>query len=141
MKMKMAVTLGVTQMCFGIILSLTNHVYFTTGLAVYFEFIPRMVFMLSTFGYMVFMILYKWCVDWSAPGAGAPPNLIQTMISMFLSPGSVDPAKQLYAGQAASRPSSSSAPSSPCPSSSSLSPTRTSAARQKGAGLPLRRTP
>ena len=100
MKMKMAVTLGVTQMCFGIILSLTNHVYFNDRLAVYFEFIPRMVFMLSTFGYMVFMILYKWCVDWSAPGAGAPPNLIQTMISMFLSPGSVDPAKQLYAGQA-----------------------------------------
>ena len=100
MKMKMAVTLGVTQMLFGIILSLSNHLYFRDMLSVYFEFIPRMIFMLSTFGYMVFMILYKWCVDWSAPGMNPPPNLIQTMISMFLAPGSVDPAKQLYAGQA-----------------------------------------
>ena len=100
MKMKMAVTLGVTQMIFGICLSLSNHLYFKDHLSVYFEFIPRMVFMLSTFGYMVFMILLKWTIDWSQPSAGGPPNLIQTMIAMFLSPGTVDPAKQLYAGQA-----------------------------------------
>ena len=60
MKMKMAVTLGVTQMIFGILLSLSNHLYFKDYLSVFFEFIPRMVFMLSTFGYMVFMILLKW---------------------------------------------------------------------------------
>ena len=59
MKMKMAVTLGVTQMIFGIFLSLSNHLYFHDRLAVYFEFIPRIVFMLSTFGYMVLMILIK----------------------------------------------------------------------------------
>ena len=60
MKMKMAVSIGVTQMTFGILLSLSNHLYFHDTVSVYLEFIPRMVFMLSTFGYMVFMILYKW---------------------------------------------------------------------------------
>ena len=59
MKMKMAVTLGVSQMIFGILLGLSNDLYFNDWIAVYWEFIPRMVFMLSTFGYMVFMILYK----------------------------------------------------------------------------------
>jgi len=43
-------------------------------------------------------VLFKWCQDWDV--RGNPPNLIQTMISMFLSPGSVDPDKQLYEGQA-----------------------------------------
>src|SRR4051812_15771421 len=44
------------------------------------------------------MILYKWCQDWNV--RGNPPNLIQTMIAMFLSPGSIDADKQLYEGQA-----------------------------------------
>jgi hypothetical protein len=29
-----------------------------------FEFIPRLTFMLSTFGYMIFLIIYKFTVDW-----------------------------------------------------------------------------
>ena len=59
MKMKMAVTLGVSQMIFGILLGLSNDLYFNDWISVWWEFIPRMVFMLCTFGYMVFMILYK----------------------------------------------------------------------------------
>jgi V-type H+-transporting ATPase subunit a len=48
---------------------------------------------------MIFMIIFKWCVDWTVPGRN-PPNLIQTMIQMFLSPGNVPADKQLYSGQA-----------------------------------------
>lgn len=99
LKMKLSVILGVSQMTFGIILSLFNHVYFHDSYAIWFEFIPQLVFMLSTFGYMVFMIFYKFCIDWRQPGAGNPPNLIQTMINMFLSPGSVKESDQLYPGQ------------------------------------------
>ena len=42
------------------------------------------------------------CTDWLTFGYGSqrdPPNLIQSMINMFLSPLTVDSAKQLYAGQ------------------------------------------
>ena len=59
-----------------------------------------MLFMLCTFGYMIFLIVFKFCVDWSS-SARAAPNLVQTMIAMFLAPGSVDEDKILYEGQAA----------------------------------------
>merc|ERR1719273_15398 len=85
MKMKLAVTLGVMQMSFGIILGLTNDVYHGDVLSVLFTFIPRITFMFCTFGYMIFMIIYKFFIDWSGNEANAP-NLIQTMIKMFLSP-------------------------------------------------------
>jgi V-type H+-transporting ATPase subunit a len=99
MKMKLSVTLGVTQMLFGICIGALNNLYFRNSLAFYFEFIPRITFMLCTFGYMVFLIVYKFCIDWHATDS-APPNLVQTMIAMFLSPGHVEADKQLYSGQA-----------------------------------------
>jgi len=96
------VLLGVTQMTFGLFLLASNHFYFNDKLGLYFEFIPRFVFLMATFGYMDFMIIYKWCTDWLTFGYGSqrdPPNLIQSMINMFLSPLTVDSAKQLYSGQ------------------------------------------
>lgn len=96
-KMKLAVILGVIQMLFGVMLSVFNHVYFKDWPAIIFEFIPRMIFLLCTFGYMDFMIIYKWCLDWSN-NSGDAPSLIQTMIHMFLNPGSIDHA--LYESQA-----------------------------------------
>jgi len=83
-KMKMAVTIGVIQMSFGILLGLSNDCFFKDKLSIIFEFIPRILFMLCTFGYMIFMIVYKMCIDWTGK---KPPNIIQTMIKMFLSPG------------------------------------------------------
>jgi len=97
MKMKLAVTLGVTQMVFGIALGAMNDIYFKDWMALIFEFTPRLVFILCTFGYMVFIIILKMCTSW---GEGtSPPLLIQTMIQMFLSPGSVSKEDQLYEGQ------------------------------------------
>jgi len=108
MKMKLAVTLGVVQMSFGICLGALNDVHFGDKLAILFEFLPRIVFIMATFGYMVFIIIFKACIDWnhcSDPDVHGscrqPPLLIQTMINMFLSPGSVKPEDKLYEGQAA----------------------------------------
>ena len=56
LKMKMAVILGVCHMLFGIVLSLFNFLYFNDKLAVWWEFVPKLVFMLSTFGYMIWMV-------------------------------------------------------------------------------------
>mmetsp|Transcript_18067 Transcript_18067/g.27098 ORF Transcript_18067/g.27098 Transcript_18067/m.27098 type:complete len:862 (-) Transcript_18067:165-2750(-) len=99
LKMKLSVILGVTQMTFGISLGALNHIREKDWLGLYFEWIPRMLFMICTFGYMIGIIIYKWCVDWDT-SPRAPPNLIQTMIKMFLSPGSVDKDMELYDGQA-----------------------------------------
>ena len=100
LKMKLAVFLGVIHMVFGIFISLCNHIYFKDTLAIFFEFLPRLLFMLCTFGYMVAIIIIKWSQNWSFDGAD-PPNLIQTMIDMVLKPGTVDESKQLFEGQGA----------------------------------------
>lgn len=98
LKMKMAVILGVVQMTWGIILSLFNHVYFGEHSHIWFMWLPEMVFLLGTFGYMDVMIIGKWCIDWSARMADnlSPPSLLETMTGFFLSPGSVEADKFIF---------------------------------------------
>jgi V-type H+-transporting ATPase subunit a len=100
LKMKMSVSLGVVQMSFGVIISLFNKMHFGDTLGVFTEFIPQILFMLCLFGYMIFLIIFKWSIDWSDPAElRQPPNLIQTMMNMVLKPGQVDPKFQMYEGQ------------------------------------------
>ncbi|KAI9187711.1 H(+)-transporting V0 sector ATPase subunit a [Blastocladiella emersonii ATCC 22665] len=98
-KMKMSIVLGVIHMTFATFLSLANHLHFKKRINVYTMFIPQVLFMQAIFGYLVVCIIYKWAVDWNAPGANSPPGLLNMLIFMFLSPGSVKPAEQLYPGQ------------------------------------------
>jgi len=83
-------------MTFGIILSLFNHQFYKDKISIYNEFIPQVLFLESIFGYLVLCILYKWSVPWdNAP----PPSLLNMLIDMFLSPGTIKPNGRLYAGQ------------------------------------------
>ena len=86
-------------MSFAICLQVPNHLHFKKYLNLYAEFIPQILFMWSIFGYLVICIIYKWSVDWSQ-SATSPPGLLNMLIYMFLSPGSITPGTQLYAGQA-----------------------------------------
>ena len=85
-------------MSFAICLQVPNHIHFRKPLNIYAEFIPQILFMWSIFGYLLVCIIYKWSVDWSQ-SATSPPGLLNMLIYMFLSPGTVDPQSQLYAGQ------------------------------------------
>jgi V-type H+-transporting ATPase subunit a len=87
-------------MSFAICLQVPNHLRFKDYRSIYAEFIPQMLFMQSIFGYLVVCIIYKWSVDWSQPGLVSPPGLLNMLIYMFLSPGTVNPEEQLYPGQA-----------------------------------------
>lgn len=106
LKMKLSIIFGVTQMCLGIVMSAFNFVHFKKRLEFYFEFIPQLIFMLSIFGYMCFLIFLKWNTDFltSPPptleGAAAP-SILNLMIQMFLSPtpSNFKPAFHLYGGQ------------------------------------------
>jgi len=82
----------VTQMSIGIFLSFLNALHFKKPYNVFFEFIPQVLFLGSTFGYMCVLMIAKWSINWrsgdvpaSLDGRG-PPSILNLMIYMFLSP-------------------------------------------------------
>jgi len=103
-KMKISIIIGVMQMTFGIILNLFNHIEYRDWKRIIFQFIPEMGFFAGIFGYLVWMIFYKWSLDWSDPAATGhlhgPPSLLNVLIQMFMAPGNVPPELTLYEGQA-----------------------------------------
>ncbi|CAO3629538.1 unnamed protein product [Mucor hiemalis] len=104
-KMKQAIIIGVIHMSFAICLNIFNHVYYGKTAFVWLEFLPQILFMESVFGYLIFCIMYKMSVNWwelDSQGHhihNSPPNLLNMLIYMFLTPGKVEPQDQLYPGQ------------------------------------------
>lgn len=98
LKMKLSVILGVSQMSLGIWLSLLNGIHFKKPVNIFCEFVPQILFLWSLFGYLVFLIFYKWTTDWLALGRDAP-FLLNVMIYMFLSPFSLSEENKLFEGQ------------------------------------------
>ncbi|KAG8565983.1 hypothetical protein GDO81_013050 [Engystomops pustulosus] len=97
-KMKMSVVLGIIHMLFGVTLSLLNHIYFKKPLNIYLGFIPEMIFMASLFGYLVILILFKWCA-YDASTSRFAPSLLIHFINMFLFNYSDTSLPMLYSGQ------------------------------------------
>ncbi|XP_072508702.1 V-type proton ATPase 116 kDa subunit a 4 [Notamacropus eugenii] len=97
-KMKMSVILGVIQMVFGVILSLFNHIYFRKTINIVLQFIPEMIFILCLFGYLVFMIIFKWC-QYDVSSSRIAPSILIHFINMFLFNYSDPTNKPLYAHQ------------------------------------------
>eukprot|EP00947_MAST-08B_sp_MAST-8B-sp1_P001035 g1035.t1 len=101
-KMKLSVIIGITQMFYGLIMRTSNAIFFREWIDLFFECIPMIVFMVSLFGYMIFLIFYKWCQPWDTQ---TPPSLINTMIAILLQPMCPDPTNPacsegaVYAGQ------------------------------------------
>uniref|UniRef100_A0A4W5P400 V-type proton ATPase subunit a n=1 Tax=Hucho hucho TaxID=62062 RepID=A0A4W5P400_9TELE len=75
-KMKMSVIIGVIHMTFGVCLSFFNY-------NVFLVLIPELFFMLCLFGYLVFMVIFKWLAFDTAHSNSAPSILIH-FIDMFL---------------------------------------------------------
>uniref|UniRef100_A0A9J8CCH6 V-type proton ATPase subunit a n=1 Tax=Cyprinus carpio carpio TaxID=630221 RepID=A0A9J8CCH6_CYPCA len=80
-KMKMSVILGVSHMLFGVTLSLVNFVHFRKFQDIFLQFVPQLIFMLSLFGYLIFLILYKWCITLRSETA---PRILLLFINMML---------------------------------------------------------
>ncbi|XP_077108234.1 V-type proton ATPase 116 kDa subunit a 1 isoform X6 [Ranitomeya variabilis] len=97
-KMKMSVVLGIIHMLFGVTLSLLNHLYFKKPLNIYLGFIPEMIFMSSLFGYLVILIVFKWCA-YDASTSKEAPSLLIHFINMFLFNYSDPSFPMLYSGQ------------------------------------------
>ncbi|KAF8520194.1 H+-ATPase subunit [Hysterangium stoloniferum] len=97
-KMKMSIIIGVIHMTFAICLQVPNHLHFKRTFSIWAEFVPQVLFLQSIFGYLVVCILYKWSIDWSKAST-QPPGLLNMLIYMFLSPGSINADEQLFPGQ------------------------------------------
>uniref|UniRef100_A0A8C3KIJ4 V-type proton ATPase subunit a n=1 Tax=Calidris pygmaea TaxID=425635 RepID=A0A8C3KIJ4_9CHAR len=82
-KMKMSVVLGIVHMGFGVLLGVFNHVHFQQRHRLVLEFLPEMVFLLALFGYLVFLIFYKW-ITFSAADSLVAPSILIHFIDMFL---------------------------------------------------------
>nr|XP_004611199.1 unnamed protein product [Sorex araneus] len=95
-KMKMSVILGISHMTFGVVLGIFNHVHFRKKFNIYLVSVPELLFMLCIFGYLIFMIIYKWLV-FSAHTSRVAPSILIEFINMFLFPASET--SGLYAGQ------------------------------------------
>lgn len=106
MKNKMAIILGICQMMFGLLIGGHNHCFFKNRLSLWLEWVPQMIFMSCTFGYMCVLIVLKWCTNWSEVDCpidipDCPPSILQAMLHFFLNPGSFDESKTipLFKGQ------------------------------------------
>lgn len=66
-------------MVLGILMKGVNNIHFRDPIAFFFEFLPQLVFMLASFGYMVFCIIFKWFQDYSEDPDKAP-----SIISLFI---------------------------------------------------------
>uniref|UniRef100_A0A8C0J8T8 V-type proton ATPase subunit a n=1 Tax=Chelonoidis abingdonii TaxID=106734 RepID=A0A8C0J8T8_CHEAB len=91
-KMKMSVILGIIHMSFGVLLGVFNHRY-----QVVLVFLPQTLFMLALFGYLVFMIFYKW-ITFSAVNSLRAPSILIHFIDMFMFTENPDN-HPLYPGQ------------------------------------------
>uniref|UniRef100_A0A3P8ZH73 V-type proton ATPase subunit a n=1 Tax=Esox lucius TaxID=8010 RepID=A0A3P8ZH73_ESOLU len=82
-KMKMSVIIGVIHMTFGVCLSFFNYKHFNQLSSIFLVLIPELFFMLCLFGYLVFMVIFKWLAYSTAQSNSAPSILIH-FIDMFL---------------------------------------------------------
>lgn len=70
--------------------------HFRKKFNIYLVSIPELLFLLCMFGYLIFMIIYKWLV-YSAETSRAAPSILIEFINMFLFPTAGT--SGLYAGQ------------------------------------------
>uniref|UniRef100_A0ACD5WNC7 Uncharacterized protein n=2 Tax=Avena sativa TaxID=4498 RepID=A0ACD5WNC7_AVESA len=92
LKMKMSIILGISQMNLGIVLSFFNAKFFKNTINVWYQFLPRLIFLNSLFGYLSVLVIIKWCT-------GSKADLYHVMIYMFLSPTDDIGENQLFPGQ------------------------------------------
>ncbi|TMW46187.1 hypothetical protein DOY81_008733 [Sarcophaga bullata] len=95
LKMKLAIILGVAQMIFGLLLSAANFIHKDNYVDLLLVFVPQIIFLLCIFGYLVFLVFFKWVaygghIDTPYNSACAPSVLI-IFINMLLMKGADEP--------------------------------------------------
>ncbi|KAL3077557.1 hypothetical protein niasHS_012263 [Heterodera schachtii] len=93
LKMKMSVIFGISQMTFGVVLSLFNARFFRSSVNLWTVAIPSFFFMSSIFVYLCVLIFVKWIFfsvkpdvifGFYYPGSHCAPSLLIGLINMFM---------------------------------------------------------
>ncbi|ULT96043.1 hypothetical protein L3Y34_004590 [Caenorhabditis briggsae] len=93
MKMKASVIIGITQMTFGVFLSVLNHTHFKSYIDIVANFIPQVIFLSCIFIYLCIQIVVKWLfftvnaenvLGYEYPGSHCAPSLLIGLINMFM---------------------------------------------------------
>ncbi|XP_065320511.1 V-type proton ATPase 116 kDa subunit a 1-like [Gordionus sp. m RMFG-2023] len=82
-KMKLSIIFGIMHMTLGLFLGLCNHIYFNEKIDIYCSFLPRLIFLISTFGYLAILIVVKW-VKVLTVDSKCAPSLLHNLIHMYL---------------------------------------------------------
>lgn len=106
MKMKISVIIAVLHMSMGIVTKGLNAVYFKEKVVLYFEVVTGMIILNGLFGWMDFLIIYKWFYKMnpysSAPDMvariNAAPSIITIMINNFLAGGNQPFSNSTFSG-------------------------------------------
>jgi len=85
LKMKLSVLFGVIQMTLGLFLRFGNTLFFKSQIDFYCECCPMLIFMVCFFGWMDFMIIYKWVTP-TTEFPNGPPGIINSLICMAMGP-------------------------------------------------------
>lgn len=90
--MKISVIIAIIHMTLGVCIKAFNSLYFKKKLDFYFEFIPQFIFLVILFGYMDFLIIFKWLKFWDErvdliPPQQWAPSIISTMMNIGLNLG------------------------------------------------------
>lgn len=88
-KMKLSIIIGVTHMIFGVCLSVVNMRHFHKSIDIWLQFLPQILFLVLLFGYLVFMMFFKWIVYGPkfsdiTRGTQCAPSILITFINMML---------------------------------------------------------
>ena len=87
LKMKISVIIAVVHMTLGVFVKASNTLHYGKYIEFIFEFIPQLLFMVLLFGYMDFLIIFKWLKEWDASNIEESPSIITTMINLPLKLG------------------------------------------------------
>lgn len=91
-KMKVSIIFGVVHMIFGVCMSVVNYNHFKHRISIFLEFLPQVLFLILLFGYMCFMMFWKWIIytpkyggeENFANSPGCAPSVLIYFINMML---------------------------------------------------------
>lgn len=89
LKMKLSIIFGVIHMIFGVCVSVVNYNFFNKRIRIFLEFLPQIIFLVLLFGYMVFLMFFKWIqytpkTDFQPHTPGCAPSVLIMFINMML---------------------------------------------------------